>query len=160
MALDCLLAAVASLGLGGFGAESMSTCDPAQKCQKVLRRRLDGKCVFRDILDIFSMGSTLRQSVIQDGRLNFLKAQELVTQRSVGTAFCVRHRQCCHVPSPDIDISGSPCTPWSRMVGATRLRRQHPLTLLLLAWCRLVKCKEILLAIHENVVGFDAYCDR
>ena len=156
VALDCLQVAAACLGLGGFGAESMSACEPSRKCQKVLRKRLDGKCVFSDILDIFSMGSTLRQSVIQeDGRLNFLKAQELVTQRSVGTAFCVGHGQRCRVPSPDIDISGSPCTPWSRMLGATRLRRQHPLTLLLLAWCHLVLCLEIPLGIHENVVGFD-----
>ena len=41
------------------------------------------------------------------------------------------------------------------MLGGSRLRRLHPLTMLLVSWCRIMDAQRVPLAIHENVVGFD-----
>ena len=41
------------------------------------------------------------------------------------------------------------------MLGATHLKRKHPLTLLLLIWCQIILTLQVPLVIHENVMGFD-----
>lgn len=61
----------------------------------------------------------------------------------------------CEFPAAQVDVSGSPCLPWSRASGQKRLGRSHPLVGLLVAWCAALRRRPVLVALHENVVGFD-----
>eukprot|EP00974_Lingulodinium_polyedra_P104138 10079297-Lingulodinium_polyedra.AAC.1 len=42
------------------------------------------------------------------------------------------------------------------MVGGSHLKRAHPLTMLLLTWCRIVSQLRVPVGIHENAIGFDS----
>jgi len=53
----------------------------------------------------------------------------------------------------DGDISGSPCTPWSRL--GSKKEIADPRAVLLLIWLEWVLMVELTWAIHENVIGFD-----
>ena len=123
-------------------------------CQHVLHQRVGGACIFGDIMEL--VGSPgVGCACSANGRLNYEAACEMLENMPVPRAPCVSHKLPCQVPRPDLDISGSPCTPWSRMVGGTHLRRQHPLVATLVAWCRATRALGVPLALHENVVGFD-----
>ena len=129
--------------------------DASAACRKALVTRGACGCVFRDILD--RLGPQARAAAAGDaGRLDYQAARRAIAQAPAEqAALCTAHGGQCVIPAVDVDISGSPCVPWSRMSGKRRLGRAHPLVGLLLAWCRILRLRPVTLAIHENVVGFD-----
>ena len=154
VALAALRSAALSLSMPPPVARTVFACEIDRQCQHVLRQRVDGACIFRDILEEVSRPQTM-QLCVTNGLLDFEAARQMLWAAPVSRAYCVAHSLLCAVPRPDLDVSGSPCTPWSRMVGGTHLRRQHPLAAVLIAWCRVIRALAVPIAIHENVVGFD-----
>ena len=154
VAISCMQVAARALGMPPLSASTAFACERDRGCQHVLKQRVGGACIFGDILELVnSPGVGFACST--NGRLNYEAACEMLENMPVSRAPCVSHKLSCQVPRPDLDISGSPCTPWSRMVGGTRLRRQHPLVATLVAWCRVIRALGVPLALHENVIGFD-----
>ena len=154
VALTFLKAAAAGLSMPVLRVCNIFACDSSPGCRRVLQQRLGGTCIYKDIMAMLGWG-TASSTCVQKGRLDYEAACRRVASASIVAAPCHTHGGCCPVRAPDVDVSGSPCTPWTNMLGATRLKRKHPLTLLLLIWCQIILTLQVPLVIHENVVGFD-----
>lgn len=127
-------------------------CERSLALRRVLLQRAPSRCCFADLASRF-IGL---EDTVSEGRLDFDRAVATVSRAGMMHAVpCETHRSMCPVMGVQVDISGSPCTPWSRAVGATRLGREHPMTLLFLLWSQWVLSSKLRMAIHENVVGFD-----
>lgn len=130
-------------------------CEKSACLRAVLAKRLPGSCIFKDILDRFL---DVPESVRKASAIDFTEVRDLVmTSRVAGHSTCAAHGGMCPVPRCDINVSGSPCRPWSRARRALRglSRLSHPDVLLFLCWCRLLLVDLEAVAVHENVVGFD-----
>ena len=129
-------------------------CDTAPSCRWVLQQRLDGGCVYKDILDRFQTANL--PGCVRNGALDYVRAQSMLLTAPVTLGSpCSVHHGVCDLHPVDGDVSGSPCIPWSRASTKVIRGRQHPCVVVLLAWCAWVRCVRPSVAIHENVVGFD-----
>lgn len=148
--INIALAAAFPRAQGSLGF--VFACERSVALRRVLLRRAPDRCLFADLAARFSGV----EPAVADGRLQFDRAMAAVRRAPMmHTMQCETHGSMCPLDGVQIDISGSPCTPWSRAVGATRLGREHPTTLLFLMWVRWVLSVKVRIAIHENVVGFD-----
>ena len=154
VALSMLSVAGQSAMRAKFQIHTAYACEKSLHCQRVLLRRMQGGCVFKNILDRFA---DIPMDFCKHGRLNFdLACAAVMSARVQSSGMCAVHQVPCTASAVYGDVSGSPCTPWARTVGGTRLGRQHPYTLLLVAWCALMRSTGVRIALHENVCGFDA----
>ena len=77
----------------------------------------------------------------------------LVQQAKLAPAsICTKHNNMCTIPTPDVDMSGSPCWEWSR--AGRRAGYEGKAPSLFWMWATLNKLQGTPLLIHENVVGF------
>jgi site-specific DNA-cytosine methylase len=140
-----------------FEACTASMCEISPKCQKVLSERARGCHIFRDILD--RLNAPLRSDIanlVIDGRLDYARARPAVMGANMsGSGHCVAHGGQCPFPRASLDVSGTPCTPWSRCNKSKNVRHNHPAALLMLAWCATIRSTRPRVVVHENVEGFD-----
>ena len=152
MALLMLSASIHIAIRSSLTLQAIFSCESSNTLQRLLLTRGDG-CVFTNILMHLD---GVAQKVVVGKKYDFDYIRELVFAAKTCMACpCKQHGGTCKVPAVDMDISGSPCRPWSRASGAGRLGRSHPDIVLFLAWCRLLLSRRTPVAIHENVVGFD-----
>lgn len=149
-----IAAGMVARAYGVFGGRPLQLSVPV-RCEKgpALRRLLcsgDG-CVFRNVFDRLQ---GIEPAGFRGGTFDVWR-QQILGAAVLDGAFCDKHNGFCHVLRADVDISGSPCRPWS---SANRLTRgkNHPDIPALLAWCALMRHDQPTLAVHENVRGFDA----
>ncbi len=129
-------------------------CDHGPSQQKVLLARQRGRCcVFDDMLDRVP---TLRPFAEQrDGSVDYAALQRAARAAPVvRTGKCVAHGRPpqfaqCAAADADVDVSGSPCKPWS--AAGSRRRHQAAAVAVTLAWCAWLLGSGVKLAIHENV---------
>jgi site-specific DNA-cytosine methylase len=113
-------------------------------------------CIFADILARSPVAAEHHARAIAAGRMNYaavwgaLRADGLLLDTA---GYCSRHGRSCQLPRPALDVSGSPCTPWSSV--GHRGGRASPVTCLFLTWCQWARHVQPLVLIHENVVGWD-----
>ena len=166
VALDMLRAWAGLVARMELGLSHGWTCEKVKALQRVLQDRVPGHCVFDDILDrLLDVGEDIRRLTrprdrrtrTPKGALNFERVRSVImTSRVSDHAQCVTHGCLCRVERVEVDVSGSPCRPWSSARKARREeRRTHQDIILLLAWCRVMREDRPLVAIHENVRGFD-----
>lgn len=135
-----------------LGVRASYACEKSPFCRRVIRLRTDN-CLFADILD--RLGGLEPSTLCPGGRLDYALAADTVKSAVVlPGGWCATHGARCAAGHVTGDISGSPCTPWSRAGG--RLGRCHPCVLLLLAWCGIMRSTKPPFALHENVCGFDS----
>ena len=132
--------------------ESLYVCERAMGLRNILNERVDC-CVFSDIMDRLKdvpKNATARE-------LGFDRLRALIMGASVAcVGKCARHGGWCQYRSHvALDVSGSPCRPWSRACRQERRGRQHKDIRLFLAWCAIMRSVRPYIAIHENVIGFD-----
>ena len=137
-----------------LGVQASYACEKSPFCRRVIGLRTDN-CLFADILD--RLGGLKLSVLCPGGQLNYALAADTVKSAAVlAGGWCVTHRARCAAGQVTGDVSGSPCTPWSRAAGGKRLGRRHPCVLLLLAWCGIMRSTKPPFALHENVCGFDS----
>ena len=137
-----------------LGVRASYACEKSPFCRRVIGLRTDN-CLFADILD--RLGGLKLSVLCPGGQLNYALAADTVKSAAVlAGGWCVTHRARCAAGQVTGDVSGSPCTPWSRAAGGKRLGRRHPCVLLLLAWCGIMRSTKPPFALHENVCGFDS----
>ncbi|CAE8701861.1 unnamed protein product [Polarella glacialis] len=137
----------AAVGVLGFPLmlTSCATCDIDRKCQSILLQRSCGACLFGNILD-------LRPSWDKK-YAHFEQAwAALLPAVTCPPRLCARHGQ-CGFQAVACDIAGSPCQPWSRS-GKRKGKADARVALLLVGIAMLLRTLP-LLALHENVFGFD-----
>ena len=131
-------------------------CEKTKSLQRLLQAGDGPTCVFKNILDrLPDVDDELRNS----STLDYHTTKEAVMRsRVVGHASCATHGSQCPVSRTEVNVSGSPCRPWSkaRAAEAGGPRRNHKDILLFLAWCRIIREDKPGIVIHENVRGFDA----
>lgn len=154
VALGQLAAAGQAVMRAQLGVRASHACEKSPFCRKVIGLRTDN-CLFMDILDRLDC---LKPSVLcPGGQLDYARAADAVKSAAVlAGGRCVTHGAWCAAGQVTGDVSGSPCTPWSRAAGNKRLGRRHPCVLLLLAWCAIMRSTKPPFALHENVCGFDS----
>ena len=152
------LAAAAALVLGtSCRLQFVAACEKSHTCRRILAHMVPGTaCIFEDILARAPVAAQLMAEAQTRGMLDFDAAWKKLLQAGLGEVGgkCTQH--CCAgcpMPSPLVDVSGSPCTPWSRM--GKRAGRGSPLMCLLLTWCLWARAVRPWVLVHENVVGFD-----
>ena len=158
-AVQCLVAA-AGPAIGFAPAlQCLSACECAPASQQMLEQVLSSTaCLFHDILDISPAAKAFFSQHEQSmAKLDFHTIWEKVKAAGAHMARrrCKVHRGtfCTVSHTPVLDISGSPCQPWST---AGRRRGQHShLMILFMCWVLWVRAVRPLLCIHENVPGFD-----
>ena len=83
--------------------------DRNKHCQEVCKAILRfWRAYFPDIMDRFSVTIDLGEPFFQ------MKARKLFTTPALKQAVCVRHGMYCPCPVVHGDVSGPPCTDWSR----------------------------------------------
>jgi hypothetical protein len=147
VALDMIRIAYPSIVRGRLDIEVVSSCEKSPQLRRVLAER-SGVCVFADILCRLHM---------EQLDLEFKELRQHISERPVANAAkCVAHHATCRIPGANVDISGSPCRPWSRANRGSRRGRQHIDMGLFLAWARIMRADRPAIIVHENVRGFDA----
>lgn len=137
-----------------LGVRASYACEKSPFCRRVIGLRTDN-CIFADILD--RLGGLEPSVLCPGGRLDYALAADAVKSAGIlAGGWCVTHGARCTAGQVTGDVSGSPCTPWSRAAGGKRLGRRHPSVLLLLAWCGIMRSTKPPFALHENVCGFDS----
>lgn len=131
---------------GGGGSK-----DKDIRCINHLRAQLhsDSSHLFGDIFDF------IRGVDIVASRAMQLHAQFNVwCQRAYvcGSAYCHRHKKVCHLVSPHIDVSGTPCTDFSS--AGLRAGVEGPTLPIFMVWACVVLALGIPVVLHENVVLF------
>lgn len=140
---------------GVFGSDRLNMsvpvrCEMSPALRSLLCSRGDG-CVFGNILDRLQ---GIQASRLQGGTFGAWR-KEILAAPVLPGARCFRHGGVCPVSRVDIDLSGSPCRPWSSANRITR-GKNHQDVPALLAWCAVMRHDRPLLAVHENVRGFNA----
>ena len=110
--------------------------------------------MFANVMD--HLDGPLAADLVQEGILDYDRAKRCVWQLGVVKAApCTTHGTVCLVPWVVLDVSGSPCPPWSTARRRSLVAPQeHPDTLLLLVWARVLREDRPYMAVHENVMGF------
>ena len=131
---------------------SASMCEKTHSLRQTIRRRRPEACVFGNICDLFE---GIDQNLAEKD-WDIVRAR-VAAARFVGHAPCSAHNGCwCPVARFDVDVSGSPCPPWSAANRSKhRRRRRHPSAMFLLVWCAMMRQQRPSLAVHENVYGID-----
>jgi hypothetical protein len=88
--------------------DCVAACDTSHHCQTVLLERMGSGHVFSDIFGYFAAWDGALQP--PDEVVRALRA----TVSLQAPRECKRHGQQCQQPNADIDVTGSPCQPWSR----------------------------------------------
>ena len=149
----------AAAGAIGFpvSIRALSACESCRACQGALRQVLpQGACVFEDILSVSPQAAQLYADLERTGGdLDFDSAWNRIQRAGARPRWrCWAHGGAeCQTARPDLDVSGSPCQPWSR-AGANRGQRSH-LMVLFLCWVLWARALRPRVLVHENVVGFD-----
>jgi site-specific DNA-cytosine methylase len=159
--LGTLEAALGQLAAAGrramraqLGVRASYACEKSPLCRRAVGLRT-GSCLFADILD--RLDGLEPSALCPGGQLDYARAAEAVKSAAIlAGGPCVTHDAWCTAGQVTGDVSGSPCTPWSRAAGHKRLGRRHPCVLLLLAWCSIMRSTKPPFALHENVCGFDS----
>ena len=122
----------------------VSACDVSRSCQKLLMGRSEH--VFGDIKDAFP-------TLEMPGPDRPVAERWAEAKRAVATIAreCQSH-VACRPPTVTVDISGSPCQPWSR--AGQRRRLNDGRSDLVLLWAALMLKLEPPVVVHENVSGF------
>ena len=122
----------------------VSACDVSRSCQKLLMGRSEH--VFGDIKDAFP-------TLEMPGPDRPVAERWAEAKRAVATIAreCQSH-VACRPPTVTVDISGSPCQPWSR--AGQRRRWNDGRSDLVLLWAALMLKLEPPVVVHENVSGF------
>ncbi|CAE8630432.1 unnamed protein product [Polarella glacialis] len=138
----------AAVGVLGFPLmlTSCATCDIDRKCQSILLQRSCGACLFGNILDLRPSWDKKYEHFEQAWAA-------LLPAVTCPPRLCARHGQ-CGFQAVACDIAGSPCQPWSR--SGKRKGKADARVALLLVWIAMLLRTLPLLALHENVFGFDA----
>ena len=149
-------AAAAAIGFP-VSIRPLSACESCRACQGALRQVLPpGACVFDDILSVSPPAAKLYADLEKTGGdLDLDSAWGQIRRAGARPRWkCQAHSGAqCETARPDLDVSGSPCQPWSR-AGANRGQRSH-LMVLFLCWVLWARARRPLVLVHENVVGFD-----
>lgn len=158
--LEVALGQLAAAGWGVMRAQlrvqASHACEKSPFCRRVISKRTNN-CLFQDILDRLS--GLEPSELCSNGQLDYAQAADAVKSAAVrvlAVGRCMTHGAWCTAGQVTGDVSGSPCTPWSRAAGDKRLGRHHPSVLLLLAWCAIMRSTKPPFALHENVCGFDS----
>ena len=138
-----------------------SACESDCAKQTLLRRCLGDDsessppCLFPDMLAASAIGGDLAKLVQSKTSVDFNQAWKRV--RAAGMTErepCLTHAGAsCSRPRTEIEVSGPPCQPWSK-VGKCAGRSSH-LMWLVLVWIAQLRAARPLLVVHENVHGFD-----
>ena len=134
------------------GVHTVASGDISAKCRKLL---LGGSqsCVF---------GNLLHESVLTPAM--FATVKDLTAKADLmyktamhvkNVAWCYQHNCYYKRVGGDVEMGGSPCVDHSRI--GKRMGAKGSTFQLLLQWCAWVLYSGSLLAIHENVLGFDDY---
>ena len=152
VALDMVAAVAPSAIRATCSFASEYACDKSVGSQRVLCQRTSC-CVYVDILHRIS--GSLKNC--RADALGFEDLRALVSAASaIDAAHCARHDRECKWPGRvAVDVSGSPCRPWSRAAKVGKRGLRHKDIILFLAWCVVMRCTRPFIAIHENVLGFD-----
>lgn len=142
-----------------FQLKSIAACEKKPSNRALLLALSAGEegCVFEDILARSPTASSHHAHAITAGTLEFSRVWACLRDDSpvCDTAGrCSRHLRMCTTPRPLVDVSGSPCTPWSS--AGRRSGRCSPVSCLFLAWCQWARFAMPLVLVHENVVGWDS----
>ena len=134
---------------------SVSACENDATNQKLLSRLCPGTCIFEDMFGASVLSKELRERFKAKGLIDFDQAwEDILNAGLTENEPCLTHKGCrCARPQADIDISGSPCQPWSR-IGRRAGRNSH-FMLPVLVWILWLRKAQPLVVIHENVPGFD-----
>ena len=169
LAIQMLATAGRHLFRAELSLETVFSCDCSASCQAALKKRSPGKCIFANLLHRFGGGGggsapaifgsegsapVLLAQHVREGQLDFRACGKalLSSPLSEGSS-CKVHGADCSFGHVDIDVSGSPCQPWST-IGKRKGRLDHR-TALIFAWLAWLRHARPRAAIHENVVGFD-----
>ena len=144
VALGMLRAAYPPVDRACLRATTLYACETAPSLRRLLGERTSG-CIFKDVL-----GRT--KVDLKDCETFQAKVARLHSAQVSPTASCWMHGASCRVPVADVDVSGSPCQPWSSATQGVRGER-HRFAHLIVAWSALMRSDRPALAIHENVVG-------
>ena len=116
--------------------EVCTSCERNPSLQRVLAERGEG-CVFPDVFARLQVGDA-RDALVAEA------------------CECRKHKAVCPVSRTVLEVSGSPCRPWSRANNGKQRGEEHPDFQVFLAWARLMRHDRPAIIIHENVVGFPA----
>ncbi len=140
-----------------LGIHFLSACESQRACQNILQSSLGGAtCVFSNLLNLSCAGARCHAAALErNEQIAFSATWEALRREGLAptSGLCLTHRAPCQRRHPMVDVSGSPCQPWSRM-GRREGRTSH-LTVMFLVWCLWVRNDQPLMLIHENVLGFD-----
>ena len=138
--------------------EVISACEISPALQEGLRQRFAG-CIFGDITGLTDF--TAPRNLASQPSLAQMAdiARDIARAKLVPTSRCFQqfHGTGCRPRGADIDVSGTPCQPWSRMTHCNRRATKglaHKHARPLIAWCAMLLATRTPVAIHENVKGF------
>ena len=123
----------------------VSCCEINVACQKVLAGQAEH--VFMDIEAAFP---TIQVQATDSLEKKWKAVRAALAPQSLRR--CATHFL-CRQPLISLDVSGSPCQPWSRAGRGKGMADSR--SLLLLMWAALMLQLKPAIAVHENVVGFD-----
>lgn len=133
---------------------TVSLCESDRACRAILSRRFSiSCCILTDVLDYCDkqqMSGFLKSESVDFENICCI-AKETLHHRPQP---CGSHQQSCAPPRiVHGDISGSPCTPWSK--AGQRRGKTDPRVCLLASWIAWARSTLPMFLIHENVAGFD-----
>lgn len=124
-----------------------SMCDTSPLCRRILLSRGSRGCVHKDMFEFCPLWD--RDTMCPT------EAMRRACRNNIPSParFCERHSQECF-PSRDLvlDVTGTPCPPWSRR--GLRRGLSDPRSAVLFAWLSRMKTARVPIGLHENVVGF------
>ena len=152
VALEMLQAAYPPVDRARLRVESRYACEVTPQLRRVLESRVSG-CVFKDVMG--RMTGAVRHPRGGFEGMSFDDKVEAFRGATVSPiAECSKHGILCRVPTADVDVSGSPCQPWSTATCTSGVRGgRHRCAHLILAWSAIMRKDRPPLAIHENVRG-------
>ena len=155
LALQMLRVAFSAPARGELQVEVVSACENSPLLRRrILSQRFSG-CIFKTIeghltsIDLSGLGPNADGLGPNAGTC----AEAIGKAKLAPTCACSRHGE-CKPQAVHIDVSGSPCRPWSVQTRGPK-GFAHKDGRLLIAWCAVVRASHIPIAIHENVKGFE-----
>lgn len=136
VALGMLRSAFSMVARGVLDASVAASCETSPSLQRALARRSSG-CVFKSVFDRLGAAAPGTDAIVAEA------------------AECVQHGTSCRIPRATMDVSGSPCRPWSRSNRALgKHGKDHPDYDRFRAWAALIRKDLPAIVLHENVEGF------
>lgn len=131
--------------LGG-SLVSVSACELSLACQRILQQRACAPSHIQK--DVFSNFSPCPAAGSNFPGFEILKTKLQSLPLVSSCPCCGEHPR----PVADVDMSGTPCQPFSK--DGTRLGKEDPRISCLIAWACIHSKLKTKVLIHENVVGF------